>query len=241
MIITVITPIKPPPGSGEQSKDDRILAAAGPQTEIRHIYAPDTPDVIESEYEDALAVPSTVRVAVEAQRNGADAIVINCTADTGLAACRECVSIPVVAPTLAAMHLAAQLAHRFSVLTFLERINERFEEMAWRWGLHHRLASVRSVEIPVLELADNSGALAERLFEAALQCYRDDGAHALILGCTDFEVVSQQVSALLQEAGTPVLLIEPYVVAVRQAEALVSMGIGHSKLTYPFPKKSTNL
>ena len=85
-----------------------------PNLNIKMTYIEKGPPVIESEYEDALAVPATVEEAIKAEKAGADAIVINCTADTGLEQCRECLTVPVVAPTQSTMYLAAQLAHKFS-------------------------------------------------------------------------------------------------------------------------------
>lgn len=212
----------------------RLEAAAGPGTEISVRFIEHGPRKIESEYEDALAVPGTIEAAQRAEREGMDAVLINCTADTGLAPCREAVQIPVVGPTIAAMHLAAQLAHRFSVLSFLDRVNERFESMAFRWGLAHKLASVRSVDMSVLDILHDDEKLARDLLEASLLC-QADGAHAVILGCTAFETVSSALNQLLAQAGVPMLVLEPFPIAVKQAEALVAMGLSHSKLTYPDP------
>jgi allantoin racemase len=234
--IRVINPVAAAVGGSNEAEIARLTAAASQQTEISFRYIADGPLSIESDYEDALAVPDTVRAAIEAEQEGMDAVLINCTADTGLAACRECVAIPVVAPSMAAMHLAAQLVHRFSVLTFLDRTIPRFEDMAHRWGLGHKLASVRSVEIPVLSISDDETTLAHDLFDVGQRCVLEDGAHALVLGCTAFELVSAQTRGLFMQANTPVVLLEPYLVALRQAEALVLMGIGHGKLSYPYPK-----
>lgn len=212
----------------------RLSAAASEHTEVVCRYVDTAPLMIVGEYEDSLAVPGTVAVAVEAEQNGADAVVINCTADTALEACRECLSIPVVAPMLTAMHLGAELAHKFSVLTFSEYTYVRFEEMAWRWGLWHKFASVRSVEIPKSDI-NIEDALVDELFNTGLACVEQDSAHALLMGCTQFEMLSQALRERFAAAGIPVLVIEPYLAAFRQAEILVSMGISHSKLTYPVP------
>lgn len=235
--IRVLNPVAAAIVGSNEEEMVRLAQAAGPNTDLSFRYTYNAPESIEGDYEDALAVPGTVRAAIEAQQEGADGIVINCTADTGVAACRECVTIPVVAPAQASMHLAAQLAHRFSVLTFLQRTIPRFEEMAWRWGLGHRLSSVRSVEVPVLSVQHDREKLARDLFAAGRLCVEQDGAHALILGCTAFEDVSDLLRLLFDEAGIAVLVLEPYVVAVRQAEALVTMNLSHSKLTYPPPKQ----
>jgi allantoin racemase len=239
-IRTIIPMVAGPELTGQEDLD-RIAAAASEGTEIELRFIRTGPLKIDSEWEDALAIRPTVEEAITAESEGADAVVINCTSDTGLAACRECVRIPVVAPTMAAMHLAAQLSHRFSVLSFLEKVNARFEDMAWRWGLAHKLASVRSVNVPVLKITDDKGKLVQDLYTEGLKCYREDGAHALIMGCTLFESVSASVGQRFQEGGVPMLLLDPYRIAVKQAEELVRMGISHSKVTYPTPSSLETL
>jgi allantoin racemase len=215
---------------------DALADTARIPANISIVYIKSGPEFIESEYEDALAVPGTVEAAIQAEKEGADAIVINCTADTGVKPCREAVNIPVVASMEPAMHLAAQLTHRFSVLSFLERVNHRFEDMAWKWGLYHKLASVRAVGIPVENIRDEPDYIVDRLFETGLQCVQEDGAHGLILGCTDFEYVSDPLKAKFDLAKVPVILFRPFLIGVYQAYELVSMGIAQSKLIYPRPK-----
>ncbi len=237
MKILVINPVSGALGGDNEEELRRLAAFGAPGTEPVFQYLQHGPASIESDYEDALATIDTIRIAIEAEHQGAKGIVINCTCDTGLAACREAVSIPVVGTSMASMHLAAQLGHRFSVITFLKRTIPRFEDMAYRWGLGHKLASVRSVEIPLREATHDEEHLAGDLFEAGQACILEDGAHALILGCTAFELVSARLRSMFAEAELPVQLLEPYKIALRQVEGLVSMGLTHSKLTYPLPKK----
>jgi allantoin racemase len=240
MKIRVISPIlgESGPDAIDARAQARISAAALIPAEISFAYIHQGPRSIESKYEDALAVPGTVEAAIQAEREGMDAVVINCSADTGLEACREALNIPVVGPSQAAMHLAAQLTHRFSVLSLLERVNQRFEEMAWNWGLAHKLASVRAVEVPLLDLSDNADGLVQKLFETGMRCIEQDGAHGLILGCTDFEDLIHPLQDKFRAANNPIVLFQPYLIAVHQAYMLVSMGILQSKLSYPCPKWS---
>lgn len=235
MHVHIVTPI---PGSvGVSMEDDiaRLKEPARPGTEITVSYVEGNPPSIESEFEDSLAVPGTVQAAIQAEKDGADAIVINCTADTGLKACRECLSIPVVGPTNAAMNLAVQLSHRFSVLTFSKRTIVRFEEMAFQAGFGYHLASIRSVEIPVENMDCTNPALLEDLFAAGSACVQQDGSDAIVLGCTAFEILADMLRLKFAHAGIQVLLVEPYRTAVSLAEALVNLKLSQSKLTYPYP------
>jgi allantoin racemase len=218
-----------------RERESRIRAAASGIEMAIHV--PHVgPSSITSRYEDALAVPQVVKACSRAEQAGADAVVVNCTADTGVEAAREVVSIPVVGVTEAAFHLASQLSHRFSVLTFSERTTTRFEEMALRWGLNHKLASVRSVEIPLYDFAygaNHQSQLVRRLVEAAMRCVQTDGAHLIILGCTAFEMVSEDLTVQFKEECLSIPILQPYLVGLRTAEILVRMGLLYSRLTYP--------
>lgn len=239
MKISVITPLISLTKEGEVNprQQARLADSAEFDVEIEFSYISRGPSSIEGEYEDAMAVPDTLRVALEAESNGADAVIINCTADTGLVACREALYIPVVAPSMATYFLASQLVHRFSVLTFLNTVNHRFEQMAWNWGLNHKLSSVRAVEIPVLALKQDPDKLVHDLVDASRLCYEQDGAHGIILGCTDFEDVADSVELELRNQGLPLVVFRPYKIALQTAMMLVNLKLSQSKLTYPQPKQ----
>jgi allantoin racemase len=236
MQIRVIIPI--PEGVGISTEGDvgRVKAAAGPGTEISVAYVIGGKPYIIGDYEDALAVPGTIEAAIQAENEGMDAIVINCTADTGVLACRECVSIPVVTAMEASMYLAAQLSHKFSVLTFSSETIGRFERMAWGFGLWHKLASVRSIEIPLAQMDHEDTGFVNALYRLGRKCVEEDNAHSLIMGCTAFELVSKPLRELFKQMDIPVLIIEPYAISVRLAESLVKLGISQSKLSHPKPK-----
>jgi allantoin racemase len=82
---------------------------ARPDTEISNVFLQSGPASVESYYDEALAVPDIVAQVRRAEREGMDAVIINCMGDPGLDAAREVVSIPVIGPCEASMHLAAML------------------------------------------------------------------------------------------------------------------------------------
>jgi allantoin racemase len=155
--------------------------------------------------------------------------------DPGLRAARELVSIPVVGPAEASMHLAAMLAHRFSVLTTLERDISMVEDHVARYGLGASLASVRALNIPVLALDDDGEATLQVLIEVSEQAVRDDDAHIIIPGCTGLAGLAPQIQTGLAEHGCEVPVLDPPSVAMKLAESLVDLGQAHSKRTYPQP------
>lgn len=193
------------------------------------------PGSIESEYEAALAAPDTVRLAIEAERDGADAIVIDCMGDPGMRPARECVTIPVLGPCQTAMHLAGMLGHRFSVITVLRRLRASFENTAMLNGLTNHMASCRAVDIPVLELETDMAATRAALIEEARKAVEQDGAEAVIFGCTGLFGCAGAVREGLLAQGIDIPVIDPIPAAVHVAAALTRAGLAHSKLTYPLP------
>ena len=142
--IRVVTPITT---EGFRTPEDAAsLASEGVDVSFVNIDA--GPASIECDYEIMLAQPATIARIVEAERQGADAVVIDCMGDPGLFGARECVSIPVLGPMQTAMGVAAMMGHKFSVVTVLRRILPMIETQAAIYGMTSKLASARSVDIP---------------------------------------------------------------------------------------------
>jgi allantoin racemase len=195
------------------------------------------PASIESEFDEALCVPDTIRRAIEAERRGANAIIIDCMGDPGLAACREVVTIPVVGPAQTAMHVASLLGHRFSFITVLERLKTVIDKLVAGYGLNDTYASFRAVDIPVLHIGKDLSALQASLAREAVAAVKEDGADAIVLGCTGFLGCAGGMRKALLAAGYDVPVIDPIPLAVQMADALVKTGLTHSKRAYPFPGK----
>jgi allantoin racemase len=99
---------------------DKLEQLKRPGTQITRSTLRTGPSSIECEVDEALAVPDIIKQAIEAESNGASAIVIDCMADPGMRPAREAVAIPVLGPAETSMHLAAMLGQRFCVVTVLE-------------------------------------------------------------------------------------------------------------------------
>lgn len=199
-------------------------SAAAPGTTIQAVTSPMGPESIEGYYDEAFAVPGLLQALIAGEQDGADGAVIACFDDTGLDAARSAVATPVVGICEAAIHLAAPLAHRFTIVTTLSRSIPPLEALAERYGVAHRCI-VRAAEVPVLALEHRDlGAVAkiEREIENALA---DDRAEAIILGCagmTDF------AASLSRQFGVPV--IDGVAAAVKLVEALIGLGLRTSKI-----------
>jgi allantoin racemase len=194
------------------------------------------PASIESELDEAIAAPGTVAKVRCAVQSGADAVVIDCLGDPGLEAAREVVTAPVLGSGQTSMHVAAMLGYRFSILTVLQRLIRVDEEKAARYGLAGRLASVRSVNVPVLDLRHDPDQLVTELAEQGLRAICEDGAHVLVLGCTGMLGLAGAVAAALAAKGVrDVPLIDPLPTTLHVAAGLARAGLSHSSRSYPAP------
>lgn len=193
------------------------------------------PASIESEYEEALAAPDIVTKAREAEARGADAVVVSCMLDPGVAAAREVVSIPVFGPCQVSMHMAAMLGECFSVVTVLDRLVPLFRKRARVYGVGASFASARAIGVPVLDLDEDSGQTVRALADESMEAIDSDGADVVVLGCTGMAGMSRAVATLLLERGYEVPVIDPGTTTLKVAEAVADLGLTHSKTGYPFP------
>lgn len=199
----------------------RLVANAG--TEIVPVTSSMGPVSIEGYYDEAFALPGLLREVGLAEKAGAQAAVIACFDDTGLDAARAMVRIPVLGICEAAMVTASFIAKRFTVVTTMERSRVPIEELAHRYGMARR-ARIRAANIAVLSLEDPNSGARDRLRSEIARAIDEDNAEAIVLGCAGMADLARTLSL---EFGLPV--IDGVGAAVKQAEALVALGLGTSK------------
>jgi allantoin racemase len=193
------------------------------------------PESIEGRFDEALCIPPAIGKIIEAEREGADAVVIDCLGDPGVEEGRECVSIPVVGPLETSSHIASMLAYKFSIVTVFDEVIPFFEGLVRKFALQDKLASVRGLNIPVLELSTDPDRTLQRMIEESVRAIREDGAHAIVFGCSGIDCTNELRDALSQR-GFDVPVIEPMPVAIKLAASLVDLGLRHSGRTYARPR-----
>jgi allantoin racemase len=186
-------------------------------------------------YHKAMAVPGLLRLARQAETSGANAILIDCMDDPGLDAAREALDIPVIGPMQASAFLAASIARKVSIIgtdsVTLDILEDAFNES----GLGGRLASVRGIGLSPEEIDNHRDKAREAMVREARLAIQEDGAHAILPGCTDMIGMAKSVREELLLEGLDVPVIEPTAVAVAIAEMICDLGLSHSKRTWPKP------
>ena len=195
------------------------------------------PAAIESARDAAVVTPELIRLAPLAQQRGFDALIIGCYSDPGIDALRELLTIPVIGPGAASLHLAAQLGTRIGVLTPTGRGLGRLAARLRAPGLGPLLASSRAVGLSVMELARQTPGALDKAAGAARVAVVEDGADVLVLGCMSMAFLPGVCEALSERVGVPV--VNPVIAALKTAEALVSMRMAHSKEAWTLPQERT--
>ncbi|TAU32406.1 aspartate/glutamate racemase family protein [Rhizobium ruizarguesonis] len=212
----------------------RAVAASG--TEIIAATSRMGPVSIEGHYDGALAIPGLLAELKERQAAGYDAAVIACFDDTGLEAARTFADVPILGLCESAVVTAGFLAQRFTVVTTLERSRVLIDNLVRRYGMGDR-ARVRASDIPVLELEDPASGAIGKLRAEIERALSEDGAEAIVLGCAGMTDLARELQEIY---GVPV--VDGVAAAVKQAEALVSLGLSTSKrgsYASPLPKPFT--
>ena len=204
----------------------RRLAMSTDEVQLVVVNIPHGPDSMESAYDEAIAAPYILQQVVSAETEGCDAVVIDCAADPALRAAREISELPVVSAGEASYHAAMMVAGKFSVITVLPTTANEISDHLRMYEFSSRVASVRSANVPVLALEDEQEA-EEHLYAAARKAIDEDGAQAIVLGCTGMMAMRDSLEKRL---GVPV--IEPYLAAIQFAASLVRMKLRQSRLSY---------
>lgn len=208
--ILYIVPGSPEPPDEAERRLKILTSMAGPDTKIDTRSGTRGPLTIESAYEEYLTIPETCEVALEAVREGYDAIIIGCAGDPGLNAVRELVDIPVVGPGETSICLASLLGKK--VLR----------------------VSPMTIGMTVLEARENRQKALEKIEREGRKAIKEGKADVMVLECMSlgFLGISNDLQKRLK-----IPVIDPVRVSVKMAEVLIDLNLSHSKIAYPTPKR----
>ena len=155
-----------------------------------------------------------------AESNDADAFVIACYSDPGLAVCREATVRPVFGINEAGVLTALARGERFGVIAIAQRSIRRHVRYMRQMGLLDRLAGERPLGMSVAETASGEGTL-DRMIEVGKELRDRDGADVIVMGCAGMARHRAPLEAAL---GVPV--IDPTQAAVAMALGTVQFAGG---------------
>lgn len=206
-----------------------------PDIDVSFVGAGQVMTLADSYYDMALMELAVIEAGIKAEEEGYDAVCVNTVSDSGLSALRSRLSIPVLAPGIAAFHTACMLGQKFSILTMWPRWYPLYRKTLKEYGLESRLASIRSIDVrPDTEalLEGKEEVVFAKLLEAGRLAIEQDGADVIVLGST---TMHQSHAYLARHLPVPVL--NPGLIAYKMCEVLLDLGLCHSKIAYPSPEQ----
>jgi len=184
-----------------------------------------------SEADMVLADLGILEAGQSAKDEGFHAVCIDTMSDSGVAALRSVLDIPVIGPGRASMLTAMLLGSRFSVVTMWKHWFHLYEKTIGDLGISDHVASIRSIDVA----PDNQALLAGKeedifplLLAEAAAAIAEDGADVILLGSTTMHQAHQFLSASLD-----VPVINPGPLTYKLVEAMLGLGLSHSRAAYP--------
>lgn len=209
------------------------LKAVSISDSISFIYRPvkAAPRNYISQADMVLADMGILEAGINAEQEGFSAVCIDTMSDSGVAALRSILSIPVIGPGRTSMLFALSLGTKFSIITMWEKWRHLYDKTVKDLGIGHALASVRSINMAPDNQALLNGkeeALFPLLEQAAKKAIEEDGAEVILLGSTTMHQAHDYLSKALD-----VPVINPGPMTYKMAEMMVSSSLSHSRKAYP--------
>jgi allantoin racemase len=165
---------------------------------------------------------------IEAERNGADAVVIGCGNDPALQQSREAVDIPVVGPLESSLLVATMLGHKFAVVTILKKFIPLIERQIKLYGLEGRAIAhrpVRYCEVNFDRFREMVLEPKKRIipeFEKEAMESIEAGAEVIVTGCCGLGP-GLTLAGYKEVRDTGVPIVDMAVVALKVAEMLADL------------------
>ncbi|MBI4284984.1 MAG: hypothetical protein HY670_03665 [Chloroflexi bacterium] len=228
-----------------QEHSVRVLQSfASPGTQIDVVFPEEGPHAGPmvghiSEARIASAAPFLVYEAVKAEQEGYDAVYFTGEYDVGAEIARHLVKIPVVDTGPVALHTAALLGDRISILVVEDSLKSFTRKLLRRWGMSDFVVSLRPWNIPVSEVWERRSEVRETTLRICRQAVEEDDANVIVPFCAVFTphiITTEEIEA---EVGVPVL--NTMAVGIRVTEMFVNLKVHRSQKVYPYTEGGLDL
>ncbi|MBT8408697.1 MAG: hydrogenase expression protein HupH [Alphaproteobacteria bacterium] len=231
--VLVIVPFPMSEENRDQRRAQLGAVELGPDISFDYVSVRVAPKNYVSASDMVLADVGVLEAGIEAETRGYDAVCIDTMSDSGVAALRSELSIPVIGPGRASMLTAMMLGKRFSIIALWPHWRHLYEKTLSELGIGHACASIRGLDMT----PDNQGLLAGKqadVFPAlealAQRCIDEDGADVILLGSTTMHQAHDHLATRLS-----VPVINPGPLTYKLAEAVLALNLSHSRAAYPSP------
>ncbi len=231
--VLVLVPFPMTPDQLAKRAEQQDEVQLPPSIELHYRSTRAAPSGYVSAHDYVLADITLLEAGMRAESEGWDAVCIDTVSDSGVAALRSLLDIPVIAPGRTMFTMALLLGRRFGVLTMWERWFGLYERTLRELALEDRCAGIRSIDAhpDSRNLFDGKeDEILPRLLQAAELLIEEDGAEVICLGSTTMH----QAHAYLRDR-LPVPVLNPGPLSYLTADTLLALGLSHSRSAYPKP------
>jgi allantoin racemase len=232
--ILVIVPFALDQAGVERRREQLKAVKLEPGSEFHYRPVKAGPTSFMSPHDWTLMDLAIFEAGASAQDDGYDAVCIDTMSDSGMAALRSVLDIPVVSPGRASMLFALTLGSKFSILAQWKPSLPRYKKVIAEWDLINQCASVRSFDVePTFDtlMDGKEDKVFPKMLEICMKCVEEDGADVVILGSTTMH----QAAGWLAER-LPVPLINPGPLTYKLVETMLALRLSHSRACYPKPQ-----
>lgn len=197
------------------------------------------PMTCNNDIEHAFAIAGMTQAALNAEKEGVDAIVIESMGDTGLIPCREAVNIPVVGFADTSVRIAQMLGRKFGMVTVGEWQGYAMERLLQSYGLLHRYNGFEALGVQPFFTDIAEEALEPKILQAIIKLIEKNSDTVILAGSYFIGKSNQLKDALTERGYRDIVIIDPFPLAIRFARVLVACGLLHSKKIYANPVHDT--
>ncbi|MBM3132485.1 MAG: hypothetical protein FJZ95_05570 [Chloroflexi bacterium] len=210
----------------------------------RHGWGGENPMDMDNPYFVLLNERELIETFLEAEKEGFDAVWVNCFGDPGVRQARHVVRMPVIGPAEATLHFACQIGRRIAVIgaNMPGQIDQMTETVRYH-GLESRIIpnGIRVDKRPFAEFwakaMQDPGAAVEGVIEVARECVMN-GADVIVIGCCGTGPVCSTAGLnKITVDGREIPILDPTMVAAKTAEMQADIRKGTG---LPIPSRARN-
>lgn len=230
--VLVLVPFPMTPEQLDLRRAQARAAELPPDLELHYRPVLAAPSSYVSHHDYVLADISLLDAGLDAQAEGYDAVCVDTVSDSGVAALRSMLDIPVIAAGRTMFLAALMLGRTFGIVTMWENWFGLYERILKDLAITDRLAGMRAagVEPDNRNLLGGKDEVLPLLLEAATLLVEEDGADVVCLGST---TMHEAHAYLADQLPVPVLNGGP--LSYQIADAMTALGLVHSRRAYPQP------
>lgn len=219
------------------------IAHTRPDTELVYRAVRVGPKMFQGVHDFTIMDIAVTEAGINAEKEGFDAVCVDTMSDSGVAALRSVLRIPVVGAGRTAFMTALMLGSKFSILVMYKPWIPMQQKTLKEYQLMDKVASIRSIDVPPEPYSKNGGVALEEtearilplLEEQGRRAMEEDGAEVILMGST---TMYRAAAYLAERLPIPVINAGP--LTYRYAETFVDLKLTQSNTEntispIPFP------